>query len=265
MNDDFQSIDKVLSNLCQNKNIITLTLSNGEEISGKIASIASDQITFQRRNSFFELDELPVIIKMDKIVSIAVNDEADIIFQKWLDSDQVPDSGICAFYPMYSGDERFTNYLAGKILAENDDYFLVQAVDDVGQLNAVTVIDKDHIAHVSEESDELDYLNFAVNEQKKNDAFDPFNLMKKINPAIIESKDMKQIILDYPDDRLLSVDDVNFDGQDLGYLSQKDVDSFTMQVVNEYSVDRSIQFNYDDIVSVDLTSFEIEILSSFLL
>lgn len=261
---NFQNMIDVLNYFCQSKMIITVTLNSKLEFSGQIINVGNNQIIMKRRTSSFELSELPVIVDITKIISIAVNDEANIIFQKWLKINQIPNNDICAFYPAYYGDDRFTNYLAGKILAQNNNYFLIQAIDDIGQLNAITVIAKGYIAHVSEENDELDYLTFAVNEQKKNNSFDSLELMANIDSTIIQNKDMKQIILDYPDDKLIAVDDVNFDGQDIGYLSKKGDKSFTMQVINGYSADRSIQFNYEDIVSIDLNNFEIKNLSDFL-
>lgn len=101
--------------------------------------------------------------------------------QAWLDLDQselCDDSDLVEITADHYGDARVGESAVGKIIDENQDMILLELVNNVGQFESYTVLNKRFVVHISEDSDLLTYLSFANRYQLEMGTYDPHVLTK---------------------------------------------------------------------------------------
>ncbi|MCZ2946972.1 hypothetical protein NYY74_18015, partial [Acinetobacter baumannii] len=77
--------------------------------------------------------------------------------------------------------DQFGTFVIGKVLKHDEDNILLESLNELGQVESSAVIARRHVAHVTEESERLNYFNYLVNWQQKNHSFDPDNLERSLN------------------------------------------------------------------------------------
>lgn len=149
-------------------------------------------------------------------------------------------------------DDTRENLIIGEIIQENNEKILLGAIDELGILDSLTVIEKRFIRQIN--SQNLKYENFIVYESKKNGYFDLYQLLS----TTVEILDFSTIIKGMQINQVLSVNDYYFDNQNVGILKKANNRNFKIQNFDNYQLGNESEFEYRDLVSVDLASSQIK-------
>ena len=142
--------------------------------------------------------------------------------------------------------------IIGKMIKEDGNQILFHRLNVISQIDAVTVINKKQIAHMSDTAVDLPYYNFLLNNNKTKGTFDPHHLLDKSYDMTYELKENDMVTLD----------DVIY-GRVTGIIKKKKNDSFVLKEIRDYAYKEELELKYSDIISVDLNSNDLFNLKSY--
>lgn len=246
------SINELFQIILEKEIYVSLELTNGEYYSGKIIGVTPTDLRMQEL-SYLKLEKQAITLPIKKIVSISVTEFSNYLAKKWNEetSNFLYRQNLVNIYLDYYDDTR-ENLIIGEIIQENNEKILLGAIDELGILDSLTVIEKQFIRQIN--SQNLKYENFIVYESKKNGYFDLYQLLS----SPIEILDFSTIIKGMQINQIVSVNDYYYDNQNIGFLKQKLDNKFKLQNFDDYQLGNESEFEYEDLVSVDLASSQIK-------
>lgn len=267
---NFETIVDILTFASKNQYLVKLTLKNGAEYSGFITQLSANEVRLFTYNEdkVFE-DMIETCIRLNDVVEINFNDvdlKLSSEYFSYLGSQgQIGnDLGLAQIYFQYADDFRFgQDMILGWIINQNSQYLLVDRLDDAGQVAAVSLINKATIAHVTTDSDYLNFINFAVEYNQRHQILDPFNL-DHFAHQFTQVPNYREIITTSKPNHLLLFDNLQFDGINWGTVMDYNKDSFILRPISDFHFDEPMEMNFDDLCCIDLISSDTIHLQTYL-
>lgn len=248
LNTKFLSLDwKNLAELfVQWKSYIGVETLNGEYSLGLIKNVNNISMTLDDTNTNLEKE-----ILFENIKELSPTSLDNYLVEKWDEGQwKVKDENLVEIILNYHNDDRANSSLVGKIISETDDTILLQVIDDIGVLDSITLIQKKYIEIISKNN--IEFENFIFNFSKKNDYFN----IHRLN--VLPNLNIKNFIGSQKLNQIVSVNDYYYDNQNIGFLKQKLGNKFKLQNFDDYQLGNESEFEYQDLVSVDLASSQIK-------
>lgn len=248
LNTKFLSLDwKNLAELfVQWKSYIGVETLNGEYSLGLIKNVNNMSIILDDTNANLEKE-----ILFENIKELSPTSLDNYLVEKWDEGQwKVKDENLVEIILNYYNDDRTNSSLVGKIISETDDTILLQVIDDIGVLDSITLIQKKYIEIISKKN--IEFENFIFNFSKKNDYFN----IHRLN--VLPNLNIKNFIGSQKLNQIVSVNDYYYDNQNIGFLKQKLDNKFKLQNFDDYQLGNESEFEYEDLVSVDLASSQIK-------
>ncbi len=245
-------INELFQIILEKEIYVSLELTNGEYYSGKIIYVTPTDLRMQEL-SYLKLEKQAITLPIKNIISISVTEFPNYLAKKWNEETNnfLYHQNLVNIYLDYYDDTR-ENLIIGEIIQENNEKILLGAIDELGILDSLTVIEKRFIRQIN--SQNLKYENFIVYESKKNGYFDLYQLLS----TTVEILDFSTIIKGMQINQVLSVNDYYFDNQNVGILKKANNRNFKIQNFDNYQLGNESEFEYRDLVSVDLASSQIK-------
>ncbi|CCI82172.1 hypothetical protein [Lactobacillus hominis] len=254
----WNNLEELLFQIKEINPIISLTSQENMTYTGKIQKLNSSNIYLQEIDENHELTEFPLVIPYDEIIALSVNSIEHTILNKWLTTKRKTENRtLVEIHLDYKDDARFESFYIGQIIKQNSDYLLLAGLNDLGQLDGVYLISKKHITHITSESCELDYYQFAMNYHLQNHSFNLRNL--KTDFDLTTFKDWLK------PNTLAAFDNSSFDNTNIGIVKGIQDNTLLFQNVVDYKISAVAQeISIQDLASVELTSNEQILLKSYL-
>ncbi|WP_157055103.1 hypothetical protein [Lactobacillus intestinalis] len=245
-------INELFQIILEKEIYVSLELTNGEYYSGKIIYVTPTDLRMQEL-SYLKLEKQAITLPIKNIVSISVTEFPNYLAKKWNEETNnfLYHQNLVNIYLDYYDDTR-ENLIIGEIIQENNEKILLGAIDGLGILDSLTVIEKRFIRQIN--SQNLKYENFIVYESKKNGYFDLYQLLS----TTVEILDFSTIIKGMQINQVFSVNGYYFDNQNVGILKKANNRNFKIQNFDNYQLGNESEFEYQDLVSVDLVSSQIK-------
>lgn len=251
----FKDIKEFLKQICGEKRIISITISDQSEIVGMLTSVKGNRLFLKQINDAFELVTYESEFIISDLIELSINDSLNNLRTKWIENNQDVESELVSLYPAYTDDDKFgENYVTGKILDEDENHYLILEVDEMGQADTVAIFAKDKIAHVGHKSADLSFCTFGMKIWKKKGIFDPEDLETRAK-ALIRSLDMRSFIQNVSKNQIITV--LDEDGESFfGLIIEAENDSFTIKIIDiDHFIDE-YDFDYDELICIDILSKE---------
>lgn len=253
LNWDFTNLYDLLVNITDAHPFITVEVNNGTTYTGVITQLDKNEVRILERNGNM-LDQYPTVIPLKDIVCLDANSIDNYLFLQYLKRKGNYNNKLelVEIYFNYTFDDQFGNFAIGKILKYDEENLILESLNELGQVESIAVISRKHISHITEESDRLNYFNYLIKWQKKNNSFDPDYLEHSINLSG-EIKSSAEIIEEWPHDRVIKICDSIYHYPDrLGLVVDRNTESFDLRILTEYNLGDISDHEYDDLISVDL-------------
>lgn len=251
---DFTNIYDLLVNVVDARPFVTFEVNTGVTYTGLITELDKKEIRILEKNDT-ALEHFATVIPLEDIVCVDVNSIDNELFVNYLKHKQeynFNELKLVEIYFNYTFDDQFGNFVIGKILKYDEDNILLESLNELGQVESIAIIARRHVAHVTEESERLNYFNYLVNWQQKNNSFDPDYLERSVNLSG-PIKPIAEIIENWSDDHVIKISDSIYHYPDrLGLIVDRENDGFNLKILTEYDVGEISDHKYDDIISVDL-------------
>lgn len=155
------------------------------------------------------------------------------------------------------GDNRLDESAIGSILAENQDYILVEVITDIGQFSSYSIFNKKYITHVSEDNSTLRFMTFAKDYQITNENYDPHHLCQQIPKLSTSISDMI-----FPN-TVITLDAYDYTSNNQGIVDKRDDAFVELKIFDENNQPFKLQkFAYKNLVSIDLVNYSDSLLNS---
>lgn len=262
---DFTNIHDLLINVTDTHPLITFEVNDGQNYTGIITQLSRDEVRILERNET-TLEHFATVIPLKDIVCIDVNSIDDRLFVSYLKQKREfqNDLDLVELYFDYTFDDQFGSFAIGKVLKYDDENLLLESLNEVGQVESIAIIARNHIIHTGDESEKLNYFNYLVEWQKKNKSFDPDHLERSVNVAGT-IKSPKEVVEDWPRNRVVKISDAIYHYPDrLGLIADYTEDGFDLKILTEYNLGEISDHAYEDIVSVDLVGSDMKRMQNFL-
>ena len=252
---DFTNIYDLLLNASDEHPFITVEVNTGVTYTGLITQLDKDEVRILEKNETI-LEHYATVIPLADIVCIDINSIDNRLFVQYLKQNKNYDNDLelAEIYFDYTFDDQFGSFAIGKVLKYDDENLILESLNELGQVELIAVISRNHIVHISEDSEKINYFNYLVKWQKKNNSFDPDHLERSINLRG-EIKSPTEVIENWPDDRVVKISDSIYHYPDrLGLVTERTEEGFDLKILTEYNLGDISDHNYDDLISVDLVS-----------
>lgn len=267
---NLQSLYEILQYALKNEKLLKMNLRNVATYGGYITELSNDEVRLFSYNDDKVFENLvETTIKLKDIVEIIFND-ADLKLSSeyfsYLGSEGEigNELGLSQIYFRYTDDFRFGNdMMLGWIVAESDHYLLVERIDDVGQIMGVSLVGKKAIAHITNDSDYLNFINFACEYNQKHGNLDPHHF-DELAHQFTQIPTFAEIITTSKPDHLLLVDDYQFDGINWGTVISANEQGFILRPIANFDFSDPVQIPYSDLASIDLISSDTIHLQTYL-
>lgn len=238
-----------LFKIIQDQKLIVDLETRDDYLSGRIQEVSDDNIQIAPLDSEFLLADQISKIELQDIISISINVTMSNFLTSWQKDYQFQtESQLKEFYFSYEEKERQDDFLLGKVIAETQDSYLVEAITDWGTLDSYTLVNKNWLSHCRQ--NKFLFYDYLVKQNKKIGAYNQNNL--KI--AIPEQLAVKSVIQSSPVNSIITVNNIAYTGQNIGILKTKSDYGFTMQNFDNYKLVGIDRFDYRSIASMDLVS-----------
>ena len=251
----FTSFKELFQNI-SSSNLITIKTKNSSELTGYVLKVDDSKV-------FFELNtqDYPLVIPIEDILGISINDINNLLEAKYHDN-EVSTSDLVALYLDYEDDSRFGEALVGTVIFHNDDYLVLENLNDIGQLDSYVLINRDFIIHTEQYTEMLGYYEFLKNWQIQNGSFDPNHLSEQL-PELGESINIEEFLKNQ-NGEIITVNDYQLDNVNTGKVVGIEDKKIFLKNIDNFKLDSNIQeFNYSDLASVDLISNDLLKLEQF--
>lgn len=265
LNWDFTNIYDLLLNAADSQLFITFETKTGINYTGLITQLDKDEIRILEKNEQ-TLEQYATVIPLADIVCVDINSIDNRLFIHYLKQhkDYGNDLKLAEIYFDYTFDDQFGSFAIGRIVKYDDENMILESLNDLGQVESIAVIARNHIAHLTEKSERLNYFNYLVNWQKENGSFDPDHLEHSVNLQG-EIRSIPEVIEEWPEDKIIKVSDSIYHYPDrLGLISSYNDDGFDLKIATEYAVGDVSDHDYEDVISVDLAGSEMIRMQKFL-
>ncbi|MBU3828678.1 MAG: hypothetical protein H9806_06070 [Candidatus Lactobacillus pullistercoris] len=251
----WKNLSELLKIIYDEEFVINIQLKSGNFYSGAIEKVTSRYVYMWENTDSFDLEECATVIPLKDISTIDINEIPNVLYDDWYDhiDDFDQDYGLTKIHLAYQDDKLFKEFpIIGKIIKEDENQILFHRLNVMSQIDAVTVINKKQIAHMSDTAVDLPYYNFLLNNNKTKGTFDPHHLLDKSYDMTYELKENDMVTLD----------DVIY-GRVTGIIKKKKNDSFVLKEIRDYAYKEELELKYSDIISVDLNSNDLFNLKSY--
>lgn len=252
------TLAELLSQIKTINPIISLTSQNDVTYTGQIMSVNDTHIVLKEIDENYQLNEFPLLVDLNEISAISFNSVEHNILNAWLTAENnKSNQDLVEVHLDYQDDDRFESFYIGKIIKQNDNYLLLAALNDLGQLDGIYLIDKKHVVHLTTVSQQLDYFQFAMNYHLQNNTFNLRDLKTDFElNAFTEYLKSNQ---------LTAIDNVKFDQPNIGLVKEIKDNTISFQNIEDYTVASTSQMILlDDIGSIELTSNYQQLLAAYL-
>lgn len=239
---------------------VNVTLNNGVVYSGIVTETTLEELRIRQIDGNFALDRIHSVIPMKQISSLEINSALGKMWSEYQDSDIAGNPyDLVELYLDWLDDDRFGNYLLGRVLLEDDHYLLFESINDYGQLEAICLVNRDDIIHECTASPVIDFYSFLLTRNQEAGIFD-LNQLDHLAQSLDHVPSPLEV-LQNAGQQLVSVDDYAAPGEMTGYiqaLTDSEVyiaDPVTGQVA---------PFAIDRICTIDLASSELEKMKEYL-
>lgn len=269
-NQSFSSLPAILDFALKNEYLIKISLQNGASYSGYVTEISDQEVrlfTYNDDKVFENLVE--TIIAFKNIVEVCFNDVDLKLSSEYFSylgnkGEIGNDLGLAQIYFQYADDFRFGQEMVlGWIINQNNKYILIDRLDDAGQVAAVSLIAKETIAHVTTDSDYLNFMNFAVEYNQRHNILDPYHL-DDFAHQFTQIPDFREIVATAKPDHLLLFDNLQFDGINWGTVVDHNERSFLFNPISDFRFADPMTMNYADLCEIDLISSDTIHLQTYL-
>lgn len=242
----WKNLSELLKILYDEEFVINIQLKSGNFYSGAIEKVTSRYVYMWEKTDSLDIEECATVIPLKDISAIDINDIPNVLYDDWYDhiEDFDQDYGLIKIHLAYQDDKLFKEFpIIGKIIKEDENRILFHRLNVISQIDAVTVINKKQITHVSDTAVDLPYYNFLLQNNKTQGTFDPHHLLDK-------NYDMKY---ELKENDMVTLDDVTY-GRVTGIIKEKKKDSFILHEIRNYAFQEELELKYSDIISFDLNS-----------
>lgn len=262
----FNTLSDALVFALKLNHIISLDTLDGYSYRGLLTAVNEQKIRIKEESSNLDLEAYDTVIPIEQICSLDFNAADTNFFDDWLheENQEQNDLNLVEIYLNYKTDARYGSYVCGKIVAQTNHHrILFERYNDVGQIEAMTLINYDHILHISKHSRELDYLAYQIKRNNKAGIRDPYGLIDMIHMSgsIFDLDHLPTIerVLQWEQEskNLIDVDDVDFDSSNMGVITSHDEQQFKQKVVDGYHFSSEENYHLKNIVAIDLFSNEL--------
>lgn len=259
----FANFNEALLYALKSGEIISLDASNGLTYSGLITAVSDQEIRLRQRHHGLGLETFALAIPISKINCLDLNDTDNLQFDNWLqDEEHDPNNiNLVQIYLNYHNDDRYGEAIIGKIIAQTNHHrILVEKYNEIGQIQAMTLVNYDHILHITKQSPLLDYIAYLIKQNEKAGIRDPFGLidMIRMSGSIFNLKHLPTIehVLDWEQQakNLIAVDDIDFASENIGIISKHNQEKFSQIILNGYEVAKQVSYHLNNIAAIDITS-----------
>lgn len=239
---------------------VNVTLNNGVVYSGIVTEATLEELRIRQIDGNFALDRIHSVIPMKQISSLEINSALGKMWSEFQDSEPTNNPyDLVELYLDWLDDDRFGNYLLGRVLLENDHYLLLESINDYGQLEAICLVNREDIIHECSESPVIDFYSFLLTRNQEAGIFDLNNLDRLAQsldhvPSALE-------VLENAGQQLVSVDDFTAAGETTGYITSL---SDSEVVIADPVTGQENAFAIDRICTIDLASSELEKMKEYL-
>lgn len=261
---EYHDLHELLHQFMQSYQFLTFEVDTGEIYTGLMTQIDQDEVRILEKSDT-RLEHFATVIPLKEIVCIDVNSIDNYLFMQYLTQKvKFNKFNLVEIYFDYAFDDQYGNFALGRVLKYDENNLLLEGLNELGQAESIAVIARDHITHVSEDSDRLSYFSFLVEWQQKNASFDPARLERSINLQG-EIKSITEVIANWPTDRVIKISDSIYHYPDrLGLVRDYDDRNFNLKILTEYDLDEVSSHNYDDVISVDLAGIDMIKMQKFI-
>lgn len=260
----FNDLHELLLKLAQEYPLLTFEADTGAIYTGLMTQIDPDEVRILEKNDT-TLAHFATVIPLADIVCIDVNSIDNYLFTQYLQQKSSFNKlNLAEIYFDYTFDDQFGNFALGKVLKYDERNLLLESLNELGQVESIAIIARDHIVHVSEDSERLNYFNFLVDWQQKNHSFDPYNLERSINLRG-EIKPIAEVIQNWPVDQVIKISDSIYHYPDrLGLINDCSDNGFDLKILTEYDLGEVSDHHYEDLISVDLAGIDMIKMQNFI-
>lgn len=252
----FTSFKELLQNI-SSSNLITIKTKNSSELTGYVLRVEDSKLIFELNTQAY-----PLIIPIEDILGISINDINNLLEDKYYDN-EVSTSDLVALYLDYEDDNRFGEALIGTVIFHNDDYLVLENLNDIGQLDSYVLIDRNYIVHTEQYTKMLGYYESLKNWQIQNGSFDPNGLKEQL-PHLDKSISIEKL-LKSKINNWVTINDYQLNNVNIGKIIRVEDKKIFLKNINNFKLDNNIQeFSCADLASVDLISNDLLKLGQFL-
>lgn len=259
----FKNLDKILDFACSKQILIKLGLKNGGSIGGFIVGLDKEEVqltTYEEKSKTFD-DVIRSAVDIDDIVEVVINDVGLKLLEKYISflndgGDVNNDLDLAQIYFSYDSPIRFQHdFVRGWLVNESPHYFLIDRLDNAGQVAAVSLLNKDLIANITTQSSYLNYLNYAAMYNQQHNIFDSYHL-SDFASKFDQLPTFAQIAQTAKSDHLLTVDSFEYDGINIGKVANASQEEMTLQLLDGTHFSGTETFGYENLCMIDLISYD---------
>ncbi|APG75286.1 hypothetical protein [Lactobacillus delbrueckii] len=243
--------------------VVNITLTSGIVYTGIIALAGPTEIQLKQIGDDYELDPLCLVIPLSAISSLELNAPLNKLWKKYqVVKEQFAGQnpyGLVELYLDWLDDARFGSCLLGLVLDQSDQFLLFESLNDYGQLESICLVNREDVVHESVNSAAIDFSSFLVAYNQKNEIFDPGHL-GKLAQSLDHVPTVREVI-EKAGKQLVSVDDYELAGENLGYVTAVDEAGFTIE---DPESGQEVSHLFENVCALDLASTELEKMREFL-
>lgn len=158
LNWDFTNIYDLFVNIADAQPFITVEVNTGTTYTGVITQLDKTEVRILERNGNV-IEHYPTVIPLEDVVCVDANSIDNHLFLQYLKQENEYSNklGLVEIYFNYTFDDLFGGFAIGKILKYDDENLILESLNELGQVESIAVISRKHIAHITEDSERLNY------------------------------------------------------------------------------------------------------------
>ena len=243
--------------------VVNITLTSGIVYTGIIALAGPTEIQLKQIGDDYELNPLCLVIPLSAISSLELNAPLNKLWKKYQAvkeqfASQNP-YGLVELYLDWLDDDRFGSCLLGRVLDQSDHFLLFESLNDYGQLESICLVNREDVIHETVNSAAIDFSSFLVAYNQKNEIFDPGHLGKLAQS--LDHVPTAREVIEKAGKQLVSVDDYELAGENLGYVTAVNEEAFTIE---DPESGQEVSHLFENVCALDLASTELEKMREFL-
>ncbi|MGM9906533.1 hypothetical protein [Lactobacillus sp.] len=243
--------------------VVNITLTSGVVYTGIIVRTSPKEVQLKQIGDDYELDPLRLIVPLADISSLELNAPLNKLWKKYQPvKDQFAGKnpyGLVELYLDWLDDARFGSCILGRVIDQSDQYLLFESLNDYGQLESICLINREDVVHETVNSAAIDFSSFLVAYNQQMEIFDPGHLSKLAQS--LDHVPTAREVIEKAGKQLVSVDDYELAGENLGYVTAVDEEGFTIE---DPESGQEVSHLFENVCSLDLASTELEKMREFL-